>query len=466
MKTMLKILIVKTISKISSPFTFALIITTVFAISTTTAAFFAVNFQSKELKVRLFKDTQYLAETLASIYENAGVIELTRQIENQTLYDSESAILSSFWDQKSGIIKGNLNVTKPFSGQKILIDGLDLVVEKRDIDEGDGVYYGYGIKCNEGWILVARDSRWLTDSQETLEQSILWGLGIAMLLVSLVVFFIAKRTASQVKSINTILDSVSNGDLNARCMMIQHANKDLYVVSQQINSTLNKLQQSMESLRQISTDIAHDLRRPLTRLRLKLEREVAIRQDGRDSLSSLKSAMTDVDDLANTFDAILRLAQLESGIQKIMQTPINLNDLCMDIFEMFEPIAEESQRNLIFHDFNKILVITGDQRLIQQAVINLIDNSLRHTEPGAKIELSLRVNIDTCSISVCDNGPGISEAEYQNVIRRFYRIDQSRNVEGTGLGLSLVNAIAHRHKADFKLSDNRPGLCAKIIFSI
>ena len=248
--------------------------------------------------------------------------------------------------------------------------------------------------------------------------------------------------------------------------MIQHANKDLYVVSQQINSTLNKLQQSMESLRQISTDIAHDLRRPLTRLRLKLEREVAIRQDGRDSLSSLKSAMTDVDDLANTFDAILRLAQLESGIQKIMQTPINLNDLCMDIFEMFEPIAEESQRNLIFHDFNKILVITGDQRLIQQAVINLIDNSLRHTEPGAKIELSLRVNIDTCSISVCDNGPGISEAEYQNVIRRFYRIDQSRNVEGTGLGLSLVNAIAHRHKADFKLSDNRPGLCAKIIFSI
>ncbi|TPE52387.1 hypothetical protein FJM67_08080 [Maribrevibacterium harenarium] len=463
-------------SSISQRFTssvgFAALITGVFAIATTLAAWIAVSLHKQELVQRLFFDTQYQAESLQRVYQHRGLEELLSQIDFQLTYDDQGAMLVAFHG-KNGAHVGDSFISEPFVHQRVLQVGKDITLPEKIDEESDGTYFGYGVETPDGWILVARDSRWVTDSQEVLEQSILWGLAASMVLIALVVFYIARFNERRVQSIRSVLTKAAAGNMAARCEVSPDTGDALNQVSVGINQTLDHLQRSMESLRQVSADIAHDLRRPLTRLRLKLE-QVQLQGnldppnegeiDSHLESGILATALDDIDQVSTTFDAILRLAQIESGAQTIARKPVDLVQLSHELYDLFVAVAEDNQQTLTLQIQCPAVFVNGDIDLIRQAVINLLDNSIRYAEPNANIILRCGVDDDRRYIQVQDNGPGIRTELHEKVTDRFFRVDSSRHLAGTGLGLSLVKAIAQRHDAELRLEDGKPGLAVTVIW--
>ena len=449
------------LNRVSSPFLFTIIITTVFALSTSIAALVAVQVHSTEISDRLYLDTKSTADSYLGIYKLAGPEAVISEIKRQAQFANDNTTLASFWFSKTKTATGTLLVHAPFDGRSSLSVGKEISSVTDVGDESDGRYYGFGIKVDDGWILVAKDSRWVSDSQELLTESILWGLGIAMTIVTIVAFSIAKLSQMRVHSINTVLNKAANGQLNVRCEVSPHERDELATVSRGINQTLEQLETSIQSLQQVSSDIAHDLRRPLTRLRLKLE---GLSHEHDTKLKNLDSAIEDVDRLSATFDSVLELAQIESGIEEIESKPVELGELCRETLELFEPIAEESGHYLPPITSQNFVTVAGDSNLLRQAIINLVDNAMRYTPAGSEIRISYGFLKSQPYLQVSDNGPGIDASELELVVRRFYRADKSRNIEGTGLGLSLIKAIAARHNAELKLADNKPGLQVTLIF--
>jgi len=224
-----------------------------------------------------------------------------------------------------------------------------------------------------------------------------------------------------------------------------------------LNAMLDRIQQLMDGLRQVSSDIAHDLRTPLGRLRQHLE-------DARDRAkttaeydAATDAAIEEADELLETFSALLRIAQVEAGAQKRGFGDVDLSELVRSIGEAYQPAAEDSEHRLTYKVDDDIH-LNGDRQLLAQMISNLVENALRHTQPGSAVALALRKAGAGFEIEVADNGPGIPKSEHERVFDRFYRLDRSRSTAGSGLGLALVKAIAGLHGLTIRLEDRKPGL--------
>jgi len=261
-----------------------------------------------------------------------------------------------------------------------------------------------------------------------------------------------------------VLRGAARGDLTLRFADDSPQDDDIARVADGINEMLGRLSQSMESLRQVSTDIAHDLRSPLTRLRTRLEPHYTRADLPPDTQEDLKCAMEEMDNIAATFDAVLRLAQLESGSSAVKMAPVNLTKTCESMYDMLLPVAEDMGHDFRFLPAKQAVSITGEGDLLAQAIVNLVENAFRHCPAPASITLEVGRDDGRPFIRVCDNGPGIPIDEHEKVLRRFYRLEKSRNLAGTGLGLSLVSAIMRLHGGEIKLSENSPGLRAELWF--
>jgi signal transduction histidine kinase len=220
---------------------------------------------------------------------------------------------------------------------------------------------------------------------------------------------------------------------------------------------LSRIQQLMDGLRQVSSDIAHDLRTPLGRLRQHLEdaRERAKTTTEYDEATD--AAIEEADGLLETFSALLRIAQVEAGAQKSGFSELDFSALVRSIGEAYQPAAEDSRHRLLI-DVEDGANLTGDRQLLAQMISNLIENALNHTPEGTTVSVGLRKTGTGFEAEVADDGPGIPETEHGKVFDRFYRLDRSRSTAGSGLGLALVKAIAGLHGLSVRLEDRKPGL--------
>jgi signal transduction histidine kinase len=216
-------------------------------------------------------------------------------------------------------------------------------------------------------------------------------------------------------------------------------------------------------VRQVSNDIAHDLRTPLTRLRQRLELAQRRARSLEDWQRAADGCISDMDAILATFGALLRIAQIESGMPVRRFAEVDLSELLRTVIEVYQPMAEEREQRFSAEIASR-LVVRGDRELLAQMIANLIENAMKHSPVGASIRLATSQTPRAIVVAVIDNGPGIPLADRGRVFQRFYRLESSRSTAGSGLGLSLVEAIAALHGVSIELTDNGPGLRVTLRF--
>ena len=310
-------------------------------------------------------------------------------------------------------------------------------------------------------LLVGRDvSRF-----QKLEMIFLYGLlgsGTLVLVIAIMGGLIIRRALlSRVQRIRQTASRIVEGELSRRLPM--HDDRDeLEMLAHTINRMLDQIENLVHSVRNASNAIAHDLRTPLTELRSRLE-EIAVTHPSNEAPGEIDTAIADVDRVIAVFNALLRLAEIDSGMRRSGFVEVDVTRLASEAAEFYQPVAELKGIALAFRSSGK-LVSSGDPLLLAQAIGNLIDNALKHAQQDGAISVDARrCSSQVIEVVVSDDGPGISDEEKPKVVERFYRSDRSRATPGVGLGLSLVAAVARLHHGSLELGDNHPGLRATLI---
>lgn len=305
------------------------------------------------------------------------------------------------------------------------------------------------------YLLIGRN----VAAQRSFTQLIVGALGWGLLLTAGLAIAggvaTARLIARRLERINATAREVMAGDLRQRVPR-RGANDQFDRLADNLNRMLDRIENLMAGVRQVSDNIAHDLRTPLTRLRWRLER---LREAHDPEL--LDEAMQEADGLLQTFHALLRIAEVESGSRRRFAT-VDLPALVHDVGELYDPVAADNDQTLTVEADGGIET-RGDRDVLFQALTNMVDNAVKYTPAGGRITLSVRRLAAGVELCVADTGPGIPEDKRGAVLKRFVRLEASRGSPGSGLGLSLVAAVAQLHDGEVILEDNEPGLRVRLI---
>ena len=340
--------------------------------------------------------------------------------------------------------------------------GLVMAINRRlDPSGRDGAIYLLVLTRDGFRLMVGRDIRESQQFRRQLLQSLNVGLAVTVFLGLLGGFVFGRGVMRRVEGITSTCRSIMSGDLTRR-VPVGNANDELGRLAQNINSMLDQIERLMRGMQQVSDNVAHDLRTPLTRLRSRLEAALRKLEDPQ-QIDVIESAIADADQLLATFSALLRIARAEAGLQRNF-IPLNLAAIGEDVAEMYGPLAEE--KGLSFTaQFEPGLWAKGERNLIAQALANLLDNAIKYSPEGGAVTVVSVLLKGKPAFLVSDTGPGIPDEFKSKVLERLFRMEQSRTSPGSGLGLSLVQAVARSHNLEMKLEDNHPGLRVTLTFS-
>ncbi|NEX18898.1 HAMP domain-containing histidine kinase [Thiorhodococcus mannitoliphagus] len=306
-------------------------------------------------------------------------------------------------------------------------------------------------------LLVGRDVRDLEATRALILDALTWGLAITAALALLGGWLMSAGLVRRLESINQTSREIMAGDLSRR-IPLSGSGDDFDQLAASLNAMLDRIEQLMASVRQVSDNIAHDLRTPLTRLRNKLELLSAELSASGKAIDLAEETIGDAEEMLSTFNALLRIARIESGSRRAAFAEVDLAPLVQDVVELYEPLAAERGQQLIYSSAGPGRVF-GDRDLLFQALANLVDNAIKYTPAGGEIQILVDAEPGGgARVEVADDGPGIPAELRDQVFRRFFRADDSRSTPGSGLGLSLVQAVVQLHRASIELSDHQPGL--------
>jgi hypothetical protein len=312
--------------------------------------------------------------------------------------------------------------------------------------------------------LVGRD----LDERERLYHIVLaagrWSVAIVIVLGLAGGFFVSRRVLRRVDAMTETTKTIMEGDLSER-LPVAGTGDEIDRLAQNLNDMLERIEALMQGLKEVSDNIAHDLKTPLTRLRNRSEQALRTANNDAEYRAALEATIEESDGLIRTFNALLMIARAESGQARQDMNEFDAAEIAHDIGELYEPLAEE--KGIAFKvEADTAAPVKGNRELVSQALANLVDNAIKYAElqpgaaNGAKPEIVVRAltNGDRIVLSVADTGPGIPEADRSRAVERFVRLEQSRSQPGSGLGLSLASAVARLHGGELTLEDNHPGL--------
>lgn len=316
-------------------------------------------------------------------------------------------------------------------------------------------------------MIVGRDVEGIMRTGGKVRNAILTSSGLALLLGLISSWYVSRRFTQRVEAFNKLADDVRSGNLDRRAPR-NYSEDEMDMLAEHLNAMLDHIDRLMKAMRYAGDSVAHDLRTPLTRLRTRLE-SAAIDLGDTPEAETLFAAAGDASELLKTFDGVLRIARLEAGERRELLTDIDPKPMLDDLAELYEPSFEDAGLSFT-SDISSGIMVLADRGLLSQAVSNLIENAIKYTPKGGKIHLRLEKNkTGRAEISITDNGPGIPAQDRERVKERFVRLDKSRTLPGSGLGLALVDAVADLHRAEFVMSagagstaDN-PGLKAALV---
>ncbi|MGJ3258459.1 MAG: sensor histidine kinase [Rhodospirillales bacterium] len=396
---------------------------------------------------------------LAEHYRQAGLFGLTEVIQERSQGQRLSLYLLT--DPNRGPIAGNLNSwpaeTQP--GEWIDFD-YQRQIGSRMVEHR--AHARHLVLPGGFHLLVGYDVQDQVRLEQRMRQSMIWIGALALALGLGGGLLMARHWLRRVDSVNKTAGEIMDGDMSRR-VPVSGTDDELDRLARNLNDMLDRIEALMTGLRQVTDNIAHDLRSPLNRLRARLEVTLMSDEDKETYRDALTETMAETDELLKTFNALLLIGEAESGLDRSKLDTVDLTARIADVVELYEPAAEEA--GLVLEaDIAWDLNVRGNPNLISQAVVNLLDNALKYTPEGGTVHVRAGRLDGRPYIEVSDSGDGIPEAERERVLDRFVRLESSRSTPGSGLGLSLVAAVAKLHGADLKLGDNEPGLRVRLEF--
>lgn len=272
----------------------------------------------------------------------------------------------------------------------------------------------------------------------------------------------ARRVLKRIDTIRDTSTKIMSGNLSER-VPITKRNDEFDGLARNLNAMLDRIEQLLQGLKEVTDNVAHDLKTPLTRLRNQAEGALRDTASPETKEKALETVIAESDKLIQTFNALLMIARVEAGAPSGALSEIDVSSIVSDVAELYTPVAEDEGIE-ITTDIAEGVTLKANRELIGQAMVNLLENAMKYAKPedgsAGQIAVSLKREGGSVVIVVADNGPGIAEADRQRVLERFVRLEKSRSEPGSGLGLALVNAVARLHAGSFRIEDNGPGVRA------
>ena len=399
---------------------------------------------------------------LAEQYRAGGLDQLVRIVAERSGTPGNSLYLVA--DSEGRRLAGNLSAVSPelwnslgpveFVYQRPATGG----VEKR-------LAFANVFRLASGYrLIVGRDIEDRRELARMVRSAMLWGLGVMALFGIGGGYWVSRKLLARIDALAETTRTIMDGDLTGR-LPVTGSGDELDRLSESLNLMLARIEQLMAGLREVSDNIAHDLKTPLNRLRNRVEQ--ALREPYGEAAyrEALERTIEEADGLIKTFNALLSIARLEAGAGGENRERLDISALLRDVAELYEPVAEERGIELRAETDAPIFV-RADRQLLGQAIANLIDNALKYGTPerssgnGSRpeVEVSAHAKGPIAEIVVTDRGPGVPVPDRERVLDRFVRLEASRSEPGSGLGLSLVAAVARLHGGILRLEDNEPGL--------
>lgn len=295
-----------------------------------------------------------------------------------------------------------------------------------------------------------------------------WSAAAVIVLGLIGGFFVARRVLRRVDAMTETTRTIMGGDLSGR-LPVGGSGDELDRLAHNLNEMLNRIEALMRGLKEVSDNIAHDLKTPLTRLRNRAEEALRTSHNEKDYRAALEGTIEESESLIKTFNALLMIARAESGQARDNMVDFDAAEAARSVGELYEPLAEEQGLTLAV-DAPEVVPLRGNRELVSQALANLVDNAIKYAGPAAKtdgrpsrVTVAARTEGDRVLLGVGDCGPGIAESDRGRAVERFVRLEESRSIPGSGLGLSLASAVARLHGGELRLEDNAPGLRAVLV---
>lgn len=409
---------------------------------------------NRQLEQTIEAEVQGLAEQ----YRSGGISNLAKTVANRSLTAGNSIYLVT--DGEGDRITGNLT-----SISRKLWNSVGRVefVYNRPGQKGPESRLALVnvFRLKGGFrLIVGRDIEDRRVFERVVQSAFFLGLGFMALVGLGGGWLVSRSLLSRIDAVTATSRTIMVGDLSGR-VPVTGSGDELDRLSANLNAMLDRIEQLMAGMREVSDNIAHDLKTPLNRLRNRAEAALREKSSAKTYRAALERTIEEADDLIKTFNGLLSIARLEAGAAGGAMEEINIAALIRDVVELYEPAAEDMGLSLTAKSADGVQLV-ADRQLIGQALANLIDNAIKYggADAGGKIEVTAFDTGDVVKITVADLGPGIPGKDRERVLNRFVRLEESRSRPGSGLGLSLVAAVARLHGGEVRLDDNKPGLKA------
>ncbi|AJD40573.1 HAMP domain-containing histidine kinase [Rhizobium sp. SEMIA 4085] len=443
-----------------------------FSICAATLVFYVTAMSQRLLSGQIREAVQQEVDVVRRAYDLGGMNALLRAMERRTrqpganLYviagPSGDILAGNVASVQPGVFEETGWTSVPFFYQRYADSGVD----RRHMAIANIFVLDNGLR-----ILVGRDLGEPERFRVLVRQALMIALAIMGLGAIIIWFGIGRNALKRIDRMSAASKKIMAGDLSQR-LPVGGSGDEFDRLSVSLNTMLERIEKLNEGLRQVSDNIAHDLKTPLTRLRNKAADAIDTANEDQRRLA-LDGIISESDQLIRTFDALLMISRVEAGSVAAEMSPIELSTIVADSAELYEPVADEAGL-LLTSSIEPGISIQGNRELIGQAIFNLIDNAIKYSGDGTGGEISLKLlrRPDGICLSVADHGPGIPADKREDVVKRFVRLDESRSKPGTGLGLSLVEAVMELHGGTLELSDTDPekedsrGLTVSVIFPV
>jgi signal transduction histidine kinase len=447
----------------TSTFRWALVYLALFGVSALALLGFLYVATAKVLERQTAETIQAEIAGLAEQYRSQGLEGLSRVIERRSAAQPQRASIYLLVTPSGEPITGNLDRWP--AAEPDAAGWIDFIVQVPSAERAElRRARATDFKLAGGYrLLVGREIEDRLQIQSLIKQAIGWGLALTLMLGLAGGFAMSRGMLGRVDEINQTTRRIMAGDLGQR-IALSGTRDEFDQLAANLNAMLDQIERLLQGMRQVTDNVAHDLRTPLNRLRTRIEVALMGDPDRAQSRAVLEQTLVDAETMIGTFNALLDIARAEAGSDRAAFEAVDLAKLSRDLSELYAPLAEDKELA-----FERVCPadarVLANQHLLAQAIANLLDNAIKYTPSGGTVRLSVESAPRGPAITVADSGPGIPADQRERALERFVRLDATRSTSGNGLGLSLVSAVAKLHGARLILGDNHPGLAVRLEFA-